>query len=110
MRGERRGWIPGIILIALGLIFLLQNLTNFHLQNWWALFILIPAIGSFATAWNQYQQAGRLTSASRGPLIGGLVFTLISLIFLLNLDFSRFWPIFLIIAGLGALVSALLPD
>jgi riboflavin transporter FmnP len=106
----RRGgpWIGGVVLILLGLIFLVQNLSGAQLGNWWALFILIPAIGSLAAAWRAHQTHGRLTAAARGPLIGGLVLTLVALIFLLNLNWGQVWPLFLILAGLGALLAALL--
>jgi hypothetical protein len=39
-------WIGGAVLIGLGIIFLLQNFMNISLANWWALFIMIPAIGA----------------------------------------------------------------
>ena len=44
--------ILGGILILIGVVFLAQNLTDFDLGNWnwWALFILIPAVGSLANA------------------------------------------------------------
>jgi hypothetical protein len=43
-------WLPGMILILLGGIFLAQNYFGATLHNWWALFILIPAIGTLTTA------------------------------------------------------------
>jgi len=101
-------WVGGLILIALGLIFLAQNFGGFALNNWWALFILIPACGSFATAWRIYQTNGRKwTGAVTGPLTGGLILTAVSGIFLFGLDIGRLWPVFLILAGLGALTGAM---
>ena len=101
-------WITGAILIGLGIVFLLQNLGGFRLNNWWALFILIPAAASFATVWRHYQSSGRrLTAAARGPLIGGLTLLAVILIFLLDLDWGKIWPVFLILAGVGALFTAL---
>jgi len=41
--------IGGVALIAFGVIVMLQNMGLVQLHNWWALFILIPALGSFAT-------------------------------------------------------------
>jgi hypothetical protein len=109
MRGGYYGWIGGVILILLGAVFLLQNLTGFSLDNWWALFILIPAFGAFATAWNNYRSNGSLTSAGRGSLIGGFILTLIAGAFLFNLDLGNLWPVILIIIGLAILANALLP-
>ncbi len=54
-RGE---WMWGIILILVAGIILLQNLKIYTLNNWWALFFLIPALGSFATAWRVSQAEG----------------------------------------------------
>ena len=63
--GRKVAWVPGIILIGLGLIFLLSNFTDFHLQNWWALFILIPAIASFSKAVDAFRSEGEPTRVGR---------------------------------------------
>ncbi|HLF28942.1 MAG TPA: hypothetical protein VJG32_21660 [Anaerolineae bacterium] len=107
----RRGnpaWVGGVILIVLGLVFLVQNLTGFELGNWWAIFILIPAIGSLATAWRIIQaNGGRVTPAARGPLTGGLILITVAAVFLFNLDWGAIWPVFLIIIGVSALFASL---
>jgi len=112
-RPERWGgsaWIAGVILIVVGLVVLVQNLNllgpNFRLNNVWALFILIPALGSLFQVWRDFQENGRLTYRSRGPLVGGLVLLFVTAVFLLNLDWGKVWPVFLILAGLGALLGA----
>ena len=98
-------------MILLGLIFLFQNFGALRLTNWWALFILIPAIASFANAWNVYQDnGGRLTAAARGSLIGGFVLVLITAAFLFSLNVGIYWPIFLVLGGLALLVNAVLPS
>jgi hypothetical protein len=109
---NRRGdnWIWGIVLIAVGGIFLLQNMTPFRLVNWWAIFILIPAAGSFASAWQRYRDDGRLSSGARGALFGGLIFSTVAAIFLFNLDLGKMWPVFIIAAGLAIMANSLLPD
>ncbi len=104
---HNRSRVAGIVLIVLGAIFLLQNAGLVIPGNWWALFILIPAAGSFVRAWNNYQAAGNLSGAVRGPLVGGLMLTAVALIFLFDLDWGQLWPVFLIIAGAGALLSGL---
>jgi hypothetical protein len=101
-------WLIGVVLIVIGIIFLLQNIRGFPIGNWWALFILIPAIGSLITAWRVYRANGRLTAAVRGPLVGGFILLLVACAFLFNLDWGKVWPFFLIIAGIGALLGALL--
>jgi hypothetical protein len=99
-------WGAGIALIVLGLVFLLSNVTGFHLDNWWALFILIPAAGSFSEAWRNYQRHGRFTRSSRNSLLWGIIISLVAFTFLLDLDWGLIWPVFLIIGGLGALMGA----
>jgi hypothetical protein len=109
-RRSKMPWLGGVILIALGVIFLLQNISGFSLGNWWALFILIPAVGSLATAWRAYQAQGRWGAAARNPLVGGLLLLAVAVIFLFGLDWGRIWPVFLIIAGVGALAGAVIGD
>ena len=109
-RGMGGAWIGGAVLILLGMIFLLQNMGVMFIANWWALFILIPAVGAFGRAWNVYRfNGGRLTPAARSSLIGGLALTMIAAVFLLNLDFGIAWPILLILLGVGLLLNTLLP-
>jgi hypothetical protein len=99
--------IFGGVLILIGLIFLVQNLTDFRLGNWnwWALFILIPAIGSLSNVWRIYQTNGRVTAAARGSLVFGLAMLLVATILMFNLSWSVMWPFFLIVFGIGALIA-----
>jgi hypothetical protein len=115
-REERRAqrgntaWVGGVVLILLGVIFLLQSMRGFYLNNWWALFILIPAFGSFADAWNAYRQAGRLNRRARGGLISGCVFLLITAAFLFNWNWGIVLPVLLIVWGVTLLLNSLVPD
>lgn len=103
-------WVGGVILILLGVIFLLQNVRGFYLNNWWALFILLPAFGSFTTAWNTYRQAGSLNRRARGALISGCVFLLITAAFLFNWNWGVVLPVLLIVWGATLLLNSLLSD
>ncbi len=113
-RAERRAWrgdnawVVGAILILLGIILMAQNFGALTLHNWWALFIMIPAIGSFAAAWNIFTRSGgQFTSGVIGPLIGGLILTGITATFLFDLNWGLVGPIILILLGVGALFGAL---
>ncbi len=117
-RAERRAaryagggaWLVGAALIAFGVIILLQNMGMIQLRNWWALFILIPALGSFATAYGAYRtNGGRLNAMVRGSFMGGLLITAIAIVFLFGLNFSMLLPVILIVAGLSMLLNTLLP-
>ena len=96
-----------VTLIGVGAIFLLRNYAGLEIGNWWALFILIPALGAFAAAWSAWR-AGMHPAAVSGPLVGGLFLTTVAAIFLLDLQWSRIWPVFLILGGIGALLPSLI--
>jgi hypothetical protein len=103
---RRNSWIAGAILILLGIIFLLQNFTRFSLNNWWALFILIPAFGSFDKARRAYHAAGgEIDYVARNSIIWGVLFTLLTAILLFNLSWSLFLPLILILIGLTLLIT-----
>jgi drug/metabolite transporter (DMT)-like permease len=109
---QQRGpgaYIAAAILIAVGVVFLFQNMGYDLPGNWWALFLLIPAIGSLASAWRSYERNGRqYSSGMAGPLIAGIVFLALTATFLFDLDvnWNLIWPAILIALGLGALARA----
>lgn len=113
VNGEHESWFGehnnglflGVVFILVGLGFLLSRFTNFHFDNWWALFIFIPALISLSRAWQGYQANGRLSEADGGALMGGLFMLLIASIFLFGLSWSIMWPFVLIIIGVGTLVK-----
>jgi hypothetical protein len=96
----------GLILIGIGVFFLLSQLTGFYLHNWWALFILIPAFHNLNEAWQGYQANGRLQGHTSRSLMGGIFLSMIAAFFLLNLSWNLFWPIVLILVGVGALLNS----
>jgi hypothetical protein len=110
-RAARRGgaWVGGAVLIAVGILLLLQTLTSLSLEKWWSLILLIPAAGAFANSWRIYQRSDHLSAAARASLLGGILLTMVTAIFLLDLDWTIFGPILIILGGLGLLVSAILP-
>lgn len=118
-RAERRAaryagggaWAAGLVLIVLGAIFMLQNLGAVVLHNAWALLILLPAAGSFATAVGAYRiNGGRFSAAVRGSIFSGLFFVALTAFLLLDLAVLKWWPVLLILVGVGALVNAIWPD
>lgn len=102
---QNKNWVGGVILIAIGVIFLVTNLGGFQLNNWWALFILIPAFSNFASAWENYSKNRRLTKSGRGSIVGGLILSLIAFTFIFEWSWAIIWPVFLIIGGVGALIG-----
>ena len=110
---DKRNWVPssnlwiGLAFIAGGAVVLLNQsgMLSFEL-NWWAFFILIPAIGSFSNAYHRYRATNNLFDMSvMMPVLIGLF--MIGLMFNLligngwNFNWNFLWPIMLIIIGLG---------
>ncbi len=100
---EEKGsnWIMALVMIVVGIGLLVSNFTEFSFNNWWALFMLIPAAAMLRTVWVDHQAHGRLTSKSTGPLIGGLATLVMMGVFLFNLSWSGLWPLGFIFGGLA---------
>ncbi len=103
---DNRIWL-GLVLLVLGLLFLLERFSDFSFDNWWALFILIPALSSFAGAWEMTRRAGHFTYAARAALVGGLFPLIVAVMFLFKLDWGQWWPMFVILAGISAISNGL---
>jgi hypothetical protein len=105
-RRRSNGWLLGLILIAIGLLFLLQNVGIAIGGNWWALFIMIPAIAAGVAGWSMFEWAGRkYTPAMTVPLTLFVLLTFVAAMLFFSLSWSLLWPVFIIIAGLSALLG-----
>ena len=105
-------WI-GLAFIFGGAVVLLDqlNILPFEL-NWWALLILFPAFGTLSSAYNRYRSTKDLFEL--GVMIPALVglFMLLLCVSLLagdaiNLNLKVYWPIILIVLGLGLIIGRL---
>ena len=103
---KSNSWIMALVLIVVGVGLLVSNFNGFSFNNWWALFMLIPAFAMFASVWRDYQENGRLTSKSTGPLIAGLAIIVTAVIFLFDLSWSGLWPLAFIFGGIAVLLSS----
>ena len=97
----------GLIFIFGGAVVLLNqmNILSFEL-NWWALFILFPAFGALTGAYNRYRSTNELFDMGvMVPALVGLFMLLLSVSMLLgnaiNMNLRLYWPIILILLGLG---------
>jgi hypothetical protein len=103
---ENAAWIGGGLLILLGVIFLLENFGFPVPENWWAVFVLIPGLIAFNTAWSIYRRNNRqVTASARGALVSGLVLTALALALFFNFDFGRYWPVILIALGVAVIAG-----
>lgn len=95
----------GVILIIMGGIILLRSYTSLEMNNWWALFLLIPAVGFFATAWRRFPEGGEFRKRGFArQIIFGLLFMSLSIIFFLELDWKFILPVLLLLLGVGAIL------
>ena len=100
------GWIGGLVLIALGVAFMLQNVLELPV-NWWTVFIFIPALVSFYTAFRTWRKDGRFSAAASGSFTGGLLLTTVATILLFN-AMAVWWPTILVAVGVGLILGSLL--
>ncbi len=106
--GSRGGaWVVGAIFILLGIIFLLQNIGAAVPGNWWALFILLPAVGSFGAAGRAFSGEGQVAGSVIGSAIAGLFFSGLAFALFFDLNLTWIGPVLLIVLGIGVLAAAL---
>ena len=105
-------WI-GLAFIFGGAVVLLDqlNILPFEL-NWWALLILFPAFGTLSSAYNRYRSTQDLFEMGvMIPALVGLFMLLlcVSLLFgdAIDLNLKVYWPIILIVLGLGLIIGHL---
>jgi hypothetical protein len=101
--GSRAGEIvAGAVAILIGLVFLANNFgigfPIFGWHNWWALFILIGA------AVPAIRAMGVIDAQVVHWMVSALMVATVAQMFLLEVSFSVWWPIFLVIGGLSMLI------
>jgi hypothetical protein len=105
-------WI-GLVLMVGGAIILLNQLSILPFElHWWALFILFPAFGTLARAYNRYRSTNDVFE--QGVMIPALVGLFMLFLFVslfagdaTHLNLKVYWPIILIVLGLGLIVGRL---
>lgn len=102
-RSSANSWALGLAIVVIGGLLLARNLgfelffLDFH--NWWAFFILLAAIGPLQQAISIYRKEG-FNVAVVNSLVSTGAIIFIALMFLLDLSFGTWWPVFVIIGGL----------
>lgn len=100
-RANDNNKIFAAVLILVGAVLLVNYVTDYSLENWWALFMLIPAGYIFVKVWRDYKEDGRLSHQSSSAIIPGVIILTMIAIFLFNLSWAIFWPISIIAVGLS---------
>jgi hypothetical protein len=103
-------WIGMVFIFGGGVVLLNQlNILPFEL-NWWALLILFPSFGTLTSAYNRYRSTNDLFEMGvMIPALVGLFMLLLSVSLLvgnaINLNLRVYWPIILIVLGLGLIIG-----
>ncbi|MEP7240033.1 MAG: hypothetical protein ABI697_04025 [Devosia sp.] len=96
--------IGGVIILIVGLIFLAGNF-GFHLpDNWWAIFVLVPAVAALVSAVRFWREDGAMTNRVAGAAIGGVLMLAVALALFFGVNWGIFWPVILIIIGAGIIL------
>jgi len=109
-RHSHRGrLIMGLVVIAIGVLFLLRNfgilLPFMQYHNWWALFILLGAVGPLSYALQRYRSQNKVDGVVLHSLVSAAAIVTVALFFLLELDWNRWWPLFIVFGGLWMLAN-----
>lgn len=96
--------VPGLLVIAVGVLFLLDNfgidLAFFDFHDWWAWLILVAAISPLSHALQRYRSVGTVDGVVLHSLLSATAIVMVALMFILELSWARWWPIFVIYGGL----------
>jgi hypothetical protein len=98
-------WILGFALLVIGGILLVQNLVGWQIDHWWFILLIIPSIGSFATAYRRYHipDKSQRSSVIR-PIVIGMFFLLSAIVLSCNLGGQMILPLLFIFMGMIAFV------
>lgn len=98
------GIAAGLVVIAIGVFFLFYNfgMRPAFMQNhtWWALFILIGALFPLGQAFAHYRAQHKIDGNVLHSLTSVAAIVTVALIFLFDLRWGRWWPLFVIYGGL----------
>ncbi|HEX5961717.1 MAG TPA: hypothetical protein VFY97_10795 [Rhodanobacteraceae bacterium] len=99
---------PAVAIVAIGAMFLARNLgyplTFLDHGNWWAIIILLAALAPLMHAYEVYRARGRIDAEAAHSLLAAAAVALVGVLFLFELDWGTWWPLFVILGGLFTLV------
>ncbi len=100
----------GVVLMALGGLFLWLNLNPTAAENWWSIFILLPGLLFVGGAVMMGMRSnGRFKPLSRSLFgIGAIVLTVAGMFFL-DLSWTQWWPLMVMVPGAAIWFSSPAP-
>jgi len=96
-----------LIMVTLLVFFGLKTFRLINPVNWWAIFLLIPIYSSFGSLLEEFLQKKPVSFTTISSMSSILFIGLITGILLLNVDWVRNLPLFIIIAGVIVFQSGL---
>ncbi|MCP4425251.1 MAG: hypothetical protein GY803_12215 [Chloroflexi bacterium] len=106
-QAKRLSWfdLGGAALLFIGLLFAAINLGGIgRLENWWGLFILLPAVLFLGLGWNARSGDGRFPFLARVSFGSGLIVFTVAAMFLLDLNWGRWWPLMITVPGMSLIL------
>ena len=95
----------GLSLVVLGGALFLLSVLQVSFDNWWALFVLMPALALFLGGRVVPRgRNGRFSLLSRLLFASALVVLVVALMFMVNLNWSVWWPLMLVAPGSALLI------
>ena len=92
--------LGGVLLMSVG-VFFLSRVTLFKNDNWWSVFIFLPALGLLWSAGLMHHfSQGAFNFWVRLHLSMGCIILAVALIFALDLNWAYAWSLMLIVPGL----------
>lgn len=89
----------GAFLVVVGAILLLRDSFGVAFQNWWAVFLLVPAAVFLVRATTAYRASGSFDREVTRHATPGLVLVIVSIVFLFGLSWNLMGPVLLIFLG-----------
>ncbi len=108
-RPAARQWriFPAVAIIAIGLLLLANNLgydlAFLDRGNWWAVIILLAAFVPLGHAWERHRAVGKIDAEVLYSMLSAAAVVLVGVLFLFQLDWGTWWPLFVILGGLFTL-------
>src|SRR5690606_198582 len=97
-------WPLGLAIILIGVALLARNLGGdfffLHLDNLWGVVNAGSSVGTLPTAVVAYRREG-FGASMANALVSAAFIIFIALIFLIDLSFFTWWPVFVILGGLS---------
>ena len=107
--------VPGaaVVLIALGVLFLINTAFDFSLHRYWSLILIALGVYLFAKHWGllgNYRPVCMCDRCKTRKLMGPAILVTVGVILLLdnvsNVDFGKTWPAILLVIGVVKLVQS----